>query len=111
MRAKGDSDAGSYFVAKEVHLATFGETDYVVLGRIPGADCLQFWVIHFERGHPRVVLFDSTDSVEVLTSRTNDLSDIQTVWESTNETHTKIFRFNGKRYRLVSQNWQEHFGK
>ena len=49
MRVKGDSDASYYFVAKEVHLANSGETDYVVLGRIPGADCLQFWVIHFER--------------------------------------------------------------
>ncbi len=111
MRVKGDSDASYYFVAKEVHLANSGETDYVVLGRIPGADCLQFWVIHFERGHPRVVLFDSTDSVEVLTGRTNGLSDIQTVWQSPNETHTKIFHFNGKRYRLVSQNWQDDFGK
>lgn len=111
MRAKHDSDASSYFLAKEIHLATPGETDYVVLGRIPGADCVYFWVIHSERGRPRVVLFDSTLSLELLTSRTNGLSDIQSVWQSPNETCTKIFHYNGKRYRLVSQNWQDDFGK
>jgi hypothetical protein len=111
MRAKNDSDASNYFLAKEIQLAAPGETDYVVLGRIPGADCVHFWVIHFVRGHPRVVLFDSTLSVEVLMSRSNGLSDIQTVWGSPNETHAKIFHFNGKRYRLVSQNWQDDFGK
>lgn len=111
MRAKNDSAASNYFLAKEVQLAGPGETDYVVLGRIPGADCVQFWVIHSERGRPRVVLFDSTSSLEMLTSSTNGLTDIQTVWQSPNETHTKIFRFNGKTYQLVSQNWQDDFGK
>jgi hypothetical protein len=111
MRAKNDSDASSYFLAKEVQLAAPGETDYVVLGRLPGADCLHFWVVHSEQGRPKVVLFDSTLSLEVLTSRTNGLRDIQTVWQSPNEAHTKIFHFDGKRYQLASQNWKDGFGK
>lgn len=111
MRATNDSDASDYFLAKEVQLAAPGETDYVVLGRIPGADCVHFWMVHSERRRPRVVLFDSTLSLEVLASRTNGLNDIQTAWQSPNEARTKIFRFNGKRYQLVSQNWQDDFGK
>ncbi len=106
-------DLNRFFRAVQVELSDSKEPDYIVEGQFPltGADCDWFWVVHSQRGLAEVVLFDNTDSIQLLKSRTNGLKDIQTIWQAPREIDRKIFRFSGERYRLVSKKWEERSGR
>jgi hypothetical protein len=53
------------------------------------------------------VLFAGGNSLELMKARVNGYRDIKSVWSSPSETGTKIYRFNGVRYKL----WQEKWAK
>jgi hypothetical protein len=99
MRAKHDPDARHFFIAKKIHLATSSEDDFVVLGTIPGADCLQFWVVLGSVPRPRVVLFGSGNTIELLPGDRGKLSDLRIDWWAGNGYGwADEYRFNGSRY-------------
>ncbi|MFZ1083881.1 MAG: hypothetical protein WAN35_02815 [Terracidiphilus sp.] len=100
---KSNKELNEYFTAVLVHLSGFNEIDYVVQGNLPfaGADCGWYWIVRSARSHPEVVLFESTGTLELMRSRTNDYSDIRSVWQSPNERITRIYHYDGHSYVLA----------
>jgi hypothetical protein len=99
MQLNHDSDASQYFLGKEVHLIASDEADYVVLGKVPGADCLQFWLVRQSAPRSQVVLYASGTTLEVLPSEHGGLQDIRIDWWAGNGYGwADVYRFNGSRY-------------
>jgi hypothetical protein len=98
------------FRAAEVHLSRQDGVDLVVVGVCPmcGADNGWFWVVRSARKDPEVVLFAGGNSVELMTGRTNGYRDIRSTWSSPSETHTTIYHFDGKRYKVWKEKWTEN---
>jgi hypothetical protein len=93
-----------FFRSAVVHLSGTDEADYVVNGLFPlaGIGCAWFWIVLPERGHARVVLFDSTGYLRILESKSNGYRDIETVFTSAagfSDHH--IFQFDGHEYKLA----------
>jgi hypothetical protein len=97
------------FTASATHLGALGGRDFVVTGHgaMTGADNDWFWVVRSAYKNPNVVLFAGGNSLELMKARVNGYRDIKSVWSSPSETGTKIYRFNGVRYKL----WQEKWAK
>jgi hypothetical protein len=97
------------FTASETHLGVLGEKDLVVAGHgaMSGADNDWFWVVRSAYKNPKVVLFAGGYSLELMKARAKGYRDIKSVWSSPSETGTKIYQFDGIRYKL----WREKWGK
>jgi hypothetical protein len=113
LREIADSDRNNltqFFSAAEVYLSDGDQTDLVVMGKSPmsGADNTWFWVIRLARKAPFVVLFAGGNSLEVLGTRTNGRRDISSKWSNPNGTQTRIYQFDGVRYRLRKERWHEN---
>jgi hypothetical protein len=113
LRGLADSDRNNlaqFFSAAEVHLSEADQIDLVVMGKPPmsGADNTWFWVIRSARKDPLAVLFAGGYSLELLASRTNRYCDIRATWSSPQETSTRIYKFDGTRYKLWKENWQKN---
>jgi len=110
MRVKHDPDARDFFFAKKIHLAIASEDDFVVLGAIPGADCSHFWVVLGSEPRPRVVLFGSGTTVELLPGDRGKLSAIRIDWWAGNGYGwAEEYRFTGSRYvrfRKLDTYWE-----
>lgn len=98
------------FRVAEVHLFRPNEVDLVIVGNTPiaGADNGWFWVVRSARKDPRVVLFTSGYALELLDSRTHGYRDIRGTWSNPNGTETKIYKFDGLKYRLRKDTWHEN---
>jgi hypothetical protein len=96
------------FRAAQVHLFNPNEMDLFVVGNVPiaGADNGWFWVILSAHKNPRIVLFTTGYAVELLSTKTNRYHDIQSTWSNPNGTETRIYRFNGTRYKLTKDRWE-----
>jgi hypothetical protein len=115
VQEKPGTDLNELFVAVEVRLAGPKENDYVVEGNFPltGADCNWFWIVRVnaKTGRASVLLFDNADTIELLLNRTMGLRNIRTMWESPNERITKIYHFDGERYKLAHKYDKITWGK
>jgi hypothetical protein len=93
-----------FFDAATVHLRGSDEADLVVRGYPPvsGADNAWYWVVLLVQGQsPRIVLRGHADSLEVMTSRTNNYKNIRCSWSSASgETIEWKYHFNGEKYIL-----------
>jgi hypothetical protein len=104
LRALNRTRLRGLFRVVRVHLTNTDEADWVVGGRFPmtAADGDWFWLVREANGQPKVVLFASGLSLELLTKQTADFKDVRTVWGSAaGYTLTNIYQFDGSRYRLV----------
>lgn len=90
------------FRAAEIHLAQSHETALLVLGVPPmcGVDNAWFWIVLSPRIRPKLVLFAGGNSVELMNTRSSGYADIRSRWSSPQETCTRVYRFNGRSYRL-----------
>jgi len=97
------------FTTAEVHLGPAKEIDLVVYGISPmtGGDNDWFWIVLSARKNPKVVLFAGGSSLEVMSSRTNGYRDIRSGWASASQASTKIYKFNGRTYKLWKERWHE----
>jgi len=95
-------DPSQLFVASEVHLGQNQNRALVVLGRsaMSGADNDWFWIVLREGNHARVVLWAGAYSLQLMSHRTNGLRDITTFWDTALESFTRVYKYNGKAYRL-----------
>lgn len=100
-------ELGHSFRAVEIHLSESNEVALLVLGIGPmhGADNAWFWIVLSPTVKPRVALFATGESVELMHSRTRDYADIRSRWSSPRDTCTRSYRFNGKSYRLWKEKW------
>ena len=98
------NNLSNLFRAVKVHLAGPSEVDYLVVGKFPmgGADNDWFWIVRYNRIHPRVIFFANASSVEFLKTRTRGYKNIRTSWSSAaGFTLTDIFQYDGERYWLM----------
>ena len=103
-------DLNSLFTAFRARLSAAEEKDYVVVGKKPltGADNVWFWVIHPFSSRPRVVLFCSALTVDLLSSEHNSNKDIRCTWESPGgDGYIEDYQFDGHRY-LLARKTQTH---
>jgi len=98
------------FRAAEVHLRSANEVDLLVVGMTPiqGADNGWFWVVRSAYKSPKIVLFTTGYSVEVMSSRTNGYLNLLSAWSNPNGTETHIYKFDGARYKLRKETWREN---
>jgi len=98
------------FRAAEIHLRSANEIDLLVVGMTPiqGADNSWFWVVRSAYKNPMIVLFTTGYSVEVMPSRTNGYRNLLSAWSNPNGTETRIYKFDGARYKLRKETWREH---
>ncbi|HVG92555.1 MAG TPA: hypothetical protein VNB54_13765 [Alphaproteobacteria bacterium] len=111
MAAQDRKNVAEFFTASEVHLVAANHTDLVVMGKCPmsGADNTWFWVIRSARKHPLVALFAGGYSLELLTRRTKGYRDVRCTWSSPQETSTKMYSFDGSRYKLRKETWRKNY--
>jgi len=100
-------ELGHSFRAVEVHLSESNQAAMLVLGIGPmhGADNAWFWIVLSPAVKPAVALFATGESVELMHRRTRDYADVRTRWSSPRDTCTRIYRFDGNRYRLWKEKW------
>ena len=98
------------FTASETHLGVLSKEDLVVAGHgaMSGADNDWFWVVRSAYKSPKVVLFAGGYSLEFMKAKTNGYRDIRSVWSSPSETETKIYKFDGIRYKLCREKWSKN---
>lgn len=98
------------FRAAEVHLFSPNETDLLIVGNTPiaGANNGWFWAIRLAHKNPKVVLFTTGYAVEVMGSQTNGYQNLRSTWSNPNGTETKIYKFDGVKYRLCKDTWRDH---
>lgn len=98
------------FLAVKVHLSESNETALLVLGVGPmhGADNAWFWIVLSPSVRPKIALFATGESVELMNSRTRNHVDIRSRWSSPRDTCTRIYHFNGQRYRLWKEEWTQN---
>jgi hypothetical protein len=106
-------DVSQFFVAKEVHLSSPNETDYVVLGQfaLTGADCDWFWVVRSIKPTPRVVHFGIGTTLEILDrKKSEELPEIRMdYWAGSGYGWAEEYGFNGSRYvrsRRLDTYWE-----
>lgn len=99
MQLNHDSDASQYFMGKKIDLVATDKNDYVVLSKIPGADCLQFWLVRDFGQHSQAVLATSGTTLTVLPDDHKGLRDVRVDWWAGNGNGwADVYRFNGTRY-------------
>ena len=99
--------AAQLFCASEIHLTASNETDLVVMGGVGGMSCAEsgwFWVVRSAHKNPKVVLYASGNSLEVLESSALGFRDIRILYESASNTAEHFYHFDGKRYK--SWKWE-----
>ena len=103
-------EPGKSFRAVEIHLSESNEVALLVLGVGPmhGADNAWFWIVLSPGVRPRVALFATGESVELMDSRTRNHADIRSRWSSPRDTCTRIYHFNGQRYWLWKEKWSRN---
>ena len=106
---KDKRNPAQLFRAIQVHLINPNDIDLFIVGIAPisGADNGWFWIVRAARRNPRIVLFATGYSLELLGSRTNGYHDIQSSWSNPNGTETRTYKFEGTRYKLSRERWNE----
>ena len=101
-------DPATLFRAVRINVSKTGDTDYLVNGISPltGGDSEWFWIVRSVGGRSRVLLFTNGYSVELLRHWTNGFRDIRSKWNSPDYINTRIYRFDGTRYRLHYDKWK-----
>lgn len=90
------------FTTTEIHLSSTSEADLVVAGIPPmtGADNDWYWIIRTGHKNPKVILFLGCNGFQVLKTTTNGYHDIRSFWGAGIVSITRIYKFNGIRYKL-----------
>ncbi|MGA3323503.1 MAG: hypothetical protein ABSF45_03465 [Terriglobia bacterium] len=99
------SNPAKLFRATEVHLDGLNEIDLVIIGLPPmrGVDTGWFWLVRSTPNNPKILLWATGNSIQVMDSKTNGYCDISSAWASASETLDKVYHFDGKEYML----WKE----
>jgi hypothetical protein len=98
-----------FFRVAKIQLCGGALDDYIMQGDFPltGIDQGWFWVVHSIDNTPRVVLFAPGNSLELLEGREHGCREIRSSWESVNEKHLQVFRFDGRKYVRSDETWIE----
>jgi hypothetical protein len=99
-----------WFVASRIHLGGHDETDYVVLPNLTvnpessalcflGANTGQFWIVRKTPKGYRLLLSVRTHSLDILSSRSNGLRDIEAETVFVRESTITLFKFDGSQYK------------
>jgi hypothetical protein len=104
------SNPAKLFRGAEVHLDGSSEIDLVVIGITPmsGADNGWFWIVRSTPGNPKVLLWVGGNSIDVVEGRTNGYRDILSYWSNPNGTSTRIYHFDGMKYKLWKEKWVQN---
>ncbi len=89
-----------------VHLRSQQQVDMIVRGDFPmsGGDNTWFWIITSVNYHP-VAFWVQGNVVTILRSRHHGYADIRTDWAAGSNRATRIFRSDGRRYKLFRENY------
>jgi|GEM_PF-2395047 len=93
------------FATVQVDLGPLDEKSYVVLGggMYTGADCHWFWIVRVRESNAQVLLFVPGLTLELLRSRTHGLRNIRERWSGNSGSVTRIYHFDGSRYKLAKE--------
>jgi hypothetical protein len=99
------------FTATEIHLRSTSEVDLVVAGIPPmtGADNDWYWIIRSGHKNPKIILFMGCNGFKILKTMTNGYHDIRSFWGAGSGSVTRLYKFNGIRYKLRKEVWQEDY--
>jgi len=91
-----------------VHLHNTAQNDMIVRGerQLTGGDNTWFWIVTSVDDHP-YALWVQGNVVTILGSRNNGYSDIRTDWAAGSHSATRLFRYDGHRYKLFRQKYQD----
>ena len=89
-----------------VHLRNQQQIDMIVRGDFPmsGGDNTWFWIVTSADNHP-VAFWVQGNVVTILRSRHHGYADIRTDWAAGSNRATRIFRSDGRRYKLFRENY------
>jgi len=73
-----------------------------------GADEGWFWLLRSVHKNPKIVLFATGNSLDLMESRTLGYRDIRSVWSSASDTHQTVYHFDGNEYKLWTEKWTEN---
>jgi len=90
-----------------VHLRNQEQMDMIVRGDFPmsGGDNTWFWIVTSVDNHP-VAFWVQGNAVTILRSRHCGYADIRTDWAAGSNRATRIFRSDGRRYKLFRENYK-----
>lgn len=99
----------SLFKAVKIHLVGLSELDYVVMGEFPmgGADAPWFWIVRFDKTHPKVIFFTFANGFEILNAGHSGYPDIRSLAYAGGLTYTEIYQYNGQHYVLMHRYHKE----
>ena len=99
----------SWFSASVIHLGGPGEQDLIVeaQGELRGANVIGFWVFQPTTTGYRPVLAAPAHDLIVRKTVSNGHRDIQLLAATATAIHTVQFRFDGKRYVIYSEKWED----
>jgi len=88
-----------------VHLRNQEQTDMIVRGDFPmsGGDNTWFWIVTSIDNHP-VAFWVQGNVVTILKSRHHGYADIRTDWAAGSNRATRVFRSDGRQYKLFREN-------
>jgi hypothetical protein len=97
------------FKATKIHLRGPEEIDYVVLSEFPmgGADAPWFWIVRYDRNHPKVIFFTFANGFEIMKSEDNGYPIIRSLAFAGGVTYTNIYQYNGEQCILVRKYQKE----
>jgi len=91
-----------------VHLRNEQQNDMIVRGDFPmsGGDNTWFWIVISADNRPSAFWVQG-NAVTVLRARHNGYSDIRTDWAAGAHRATRIFRYDGVRYKLFRERYED----
>jgi hypothetical protein len=91
-----------------VHLRNEQQNDMIVRGDFPmsGGDNTWFWIVTSADSRP-AAFWVQGNGVTILGSRHNGYADIRTDWAAGSHRATRIFRYDGHRYKLFRERYED----
>jgi hypothetical protein len=91
-----------------VHLRNEQQKDMIVRGDFPmsGGDNTWFWIVTSADSRPSAFWVQG-NMVTILDSRHNGYSDIRTDWAAGSHRATRIFRYDGHRYKVFRETYED----
>jgi hypothetical protein len=96
------------FKGLPVHLRSKQQKDMIVRGDPPmsGGDNVWFWIVTSIDSHPSAIWVQG-NTVTILRVRHHGYADIRTGWAAGSHSATRIFRNDGRRYKLFREDYKE----
>jgi hypothetical protein len=96
------------FKGLTVHLRNQSQQDMIVRGDPPmsGGDNTWFWIVTSVNNHP-FAFWVQGNGVTILRTSHHRYADIQTDWAAGSHRATRVFRHNGKHYKLYQEEYED----